>query len=466
MKKLFGVDKQIPINEIELGQRNRKEYGDIAEFALSLIEKGQLQNISVGLNPDAEKTGKPYLLAFGGRRLTAFRVLHEGQLLERVQYDPNDYATIQAKVFEKVLTELELRSLEAVENLQRKDFTYGERLEMLATLQALQVEIHGEKVSRDPDAPGWSQADTAKLLGRDRSSVSKDLKLAEAMKRAPELGLQHCKNKAEAMRVLSKFGQAVTNQTAAKAYEAETKAAGNVAVQRLINAYVVGDFFEGVKQLPDKTIDFIEIDPPYAIALQKKKKSYGYGGYNEIEPKDYPDFMQKTLKECYRVAAPNSWMVVWFGAEPWAEPMYQWITQAGFTTTRLWGCWYKAGELEDTPRGQTHMPNTRLATSFELFFYAWKGNPQLNRPGTTNGFTFKPVSPTKKYHPTQRPLELMCDLFETFIGPNKNALVPFAGSGVSLVAAHLKKIKAVGFDLTGGYKDGYVASLKEVLNVK
>ena len=81
--------------------------------------------------------------------------------------------------------------------------------------------------------------------------------------------------------------------------------------------------------------------------------------------------------------------------------------------------------------------------------------------GRPNVFNFTPLTPAKKYHPTQRPIELMEEVLATFTRPDQTVYVPFLGSGTTLIAAERVQCKGFGNDLTQEYKDGYVVNLKE-----
>jgi DNA modification methylase len=88
---------------------------------------------------------------------------------------------------------------------------------------------------------------------------------------------------------------------------------------------------------------------------------------------------------------------------------------------------------------------------------------------------YKPVFSANKVHPTERPIELMQDILQTFGHMGANVLVPFLGSGNTLLAAANLNMKAFGFDLSPEYKSEYILkvgsnrapgykSYKEVVN--
>ena len=146
----------------------------------------------------------------------------------------------------------------------------------------------------------------------------------------------------------------------------------------------------------------------------------------------------------------HSWLICWFAPQPWFEDIYELLVTTGFETTRMCGIWTKG-----TP-GQSMNPSTRLSNSYEMFFYAWKGQPALNKPGHGNEFHFSPVPAQQKTHPTERPVELMKELYDTFAFAGSRVLIPFLGSGNGIFAANELGMSAVGFELSKGYKDSFL----------
>ena len=452
------ISLSIPLDSITYGDRYRQEYDDktqtVEMLAQSILENGLINRIVVGLNPNPD--GPKYLLAAGGRRLSAFTLL----AIER-----EEFRTIPASVHERILGDLELRCIELEENIRRKDLTYVEDIKLKEEVHRLKTAIHGEKISRD-DASGWTQKDTANLFGTSPATLTEDLQLAKAFHQLPELGLDKMKNKSEAKKLLKSLGKVLDTQRRSEEYQNGT--ANKHATQvKLINSYISGDFFEGIKQVPNETIDLIELDPPYGVKLQAQKKGYTPDGYNEIPAEDYPDFLERVLVEAYRVMKEGSWLILWFGPDPWFETCYQLLTKIGFKTSRKVGIWVKGDQEEDVEsirtQGQTMQPMTILGNGYEFFYYASKGKAQLNQPGHTNVFPFKPVPPTQKIHPTERPLELISTLLNVFTPVNSRVLVPFLGSGKTLLAAFNNQMHAMGWELNDIYKERFILQVKENL---
>ena len=433
----------VPLSQIDIGDRARKDYKNIDELANSIKEKGLIHPIAISEHPQPEN-GYKFLLLAGGRRFRAHEKL--------------GFEDVHCRVYPKTLSDLEMRSIELEENIQREDLSWQEKVFLKREIHRLQISIHGEKVSKAPDAAGHSRADTAKMLGVSPGKISQDIALADAMEKFPEAPWNKCKNSSDAQKLKKKMEKVIVNDhLAAEAQKTIGKA--DKRLQSMYDAYVIGDFFEKVKDIPDGYFNIVEVDPPYGIDLKTVKSKRGLGAngledYNEVEAVEYPVFLAKLIKECYRVMAPDSYIIFWFGPDPWFELIAALMERVGFKLPRIPGIWVK-------PNGQTNSPTTRLASAYEMFFYGAKGNPQINKPGTKNTFEFTPLMPDLKRHPTQRPIELMVSLLETFARPGSRLLVPFAGSGVSLEAGFKANMHPLGFDLTKNYRDSYILHLKE-----
>lgn len=435
------VFENVDINLIDIGDRAREEFGDLDGLASSIKRIGLLQPLVV----TRQEGEKPYILLAGHRRLKA-KIL-------------NKDTKTQVRIVPGKLSEIEMMTVELHENFYRKDFEWIELVKLQKKIHDLQQSIHGKKISTLPDASGWGVAETASLVNRSRESVQKDIQLANAVEQFPEL-FDGCKNKSEASKLMNKIQETLLREELAKRVVENT---GSDRLRRISNAYVIGSFFDVATKMESSLFNLIEIDPPYSIDLTKIKRQesqvntqYDLDKYDEVTPEHYPDFMRTMFKESYRLAKEHAWMIVWFGPEPWFEDMYRWIIESGWNTTRMVGIWSKG-------HGQSLNPNTRLASSFEMFFYAWKGQPALAKPGSINNFSFAPVPPQHKYHPTQRPIDLMTSLYSTFAFEGSRILIPCAGSGVGVIAAEACKMNAIATDINPAYKESFLLEVDSYL---
>lgn len=433
----------IPIERIEAGNRFRKDFGDLTQLAESIQKHGIIQPLAVEQRED----GTTLLLA-GERRLRAAKLA--------------GCIEVPIRVYEAgTISELERRAIELAENIHRKDMTWQESVKLTEEVHRLQMEAHGQRHGR-ANPEGWSQGETAKMLGVSRTKVTEDLKMAEALRVAPDLVDQE--DRTMARKTLSRFKRDLENASIAATVLAEIESKPPDDRKReIIESYIVGDFFAESKHIPHNSIHFIEIDPPYAINIDEYRESRSKGGltsttdhlnYNEVDASDYCHFLDRTLQEAQHLLAPDGWLIFWFSPYPWYDAVYSRLEKYNLHPSRMPGCWCKT-------HSSTMQPDKVLASSYELFFYCHGRNATIKKMGRANRFDFPRVHSNKRIHPTERPIELIEELIDTFVQPGKNALVPFAGSGNTILACANKGLKVKGFDLSEEYRDGFIRRVEE-----
>jgi ParB/RepB/Spo0J family partition protein len=425
---------EINLTDILVGERFREDYGDrdFEELKGDIKERGLIHPIAV----QSDDGNPPYRLCAGGRRFLAHVKLGREK--------------IACRVYDRPLTDLEIRAIELAENIHRRDLSHIEQSRLTREIDRLFTQVHGKKFSTSKDAPGWSQARTAEVIHMTPARVSQHIKIAQAAEDFPELELDKCKNEDEARKKFSKFESTLSRKAFAERAQKEM----GKDCKNFVDRFIVMDFFEGIKKVPEKSIQLLEIDPPYAIDLTKVKRNheanYEFNSYNEVAASEYLTFMENVLLEAWRVMAENSWLLLWFGPEPWLEPLYQLLTKTGFKTRRLTAKWIK-------PNGQTNSPNLYLANCDEQFFYARKGSPILAKPGRSNCFHYAPVPGQFKIHPTERPLDMMREILSTFVFEGSRVAIPFLGSGVTIKACEYEHMYPIGWDLSQTNKDSFIS---------
>ena len=433
-----GIVGMIDVNKIIFEDRAREELGDLKSLEDNMKESGLISPLAIKDNKD-----DTYKLLAGGRRFT---VLKE-----------NGVQLIPARIYEKDLSALEMKIIERAENLYRKDLEFWEFDALTATIHQMQQELLGVKAP-GPGQDGWGMRDTADMVGaKSPAAVVESVKRAEAREAFPEL-FENCKSASDASKMIKKMDEALIKQTIADKLSIQ-KTEGTL--HQLSKCFVVKDFFKGVKEIPDSIMHLVEIDPPYAINLATRKKKEGesqymLSDYNEIDIEDYQTFLAKLFEECYRVMIDHSWLLCWFAPEPHFEMVYKELNNAGFNTTRMVGTWVKNSS------GQNMHPMTRLSNTYEMFFYAWKGQPVLNKAGRSNVFQFPTISAQNKIHPTERPVELMREIYDTFAFTGSRILIPFLGSGNGIIAANDLGMSPIGFELSKAYKDSFLIKVNSL----
>lgn len=423
------VMKEIPLDKIHWETRYRDDLGDLDAMAESIREKGVIQPISV----KALDGGEYWLLA-GERRVRS------SLLAERT--------TIPA-VIRETAGDADEREIELYENVFRKDFTWDERVKLVAEIDRLNK-------ARNVN---WSMRKTAELLGYGVATVSRQTQLAAALEAMPELA-EVAHTEAEALKVVKKLEEKHVTQLLAERQAERVGKAEFDFLELANNNYQIGDALKELAALrTNGRIDFIECDPPYGIELndikRKDSATSTVDSYQEVATDKYEAFLIHLAKELFRVAGPNCWMVFWFG--PTNHQIVKLaLEDAGWQVNDIPALWVK-------PNGQTMQPNTNLANCYEPFFVCRKGVPALAKQGRSNVFQFNPVPGSKKYHPTQRPIELACEIVTTFCHLGSIVLVPFLGSGSTLRACYLEGMKGYGYDLNDEYKSAFMLAVEDDL---
>ena len=419
------------ISDINVGERFRENYGDIEELQESIERHGVIQPITICPSLSGEGV---YDLVAGSRRLRASALLEKD--------------TIPAVVRE-VKDEADLREIELVENIHRKDLDWVER----CWLEEKIVDLKG------------SQAAAAEVLEHSIGLTNRYVQMARAMRMIPELS--GCKNMTEAFRQLKKFEESVIVESLKKKADSamgvehdsdsseldKLDARTRKRIESVEHFYNIGDAIEGMKAIENYNFQFAEVDPPYGIDLADQKRTSTStdinvtDGYTEVKPEEYGKWTLEVAEEVYRLLDYNTYCIWWF-APSQGQTVKNTLLEVGFEVDDIPAVWVK-------PNGQTQQPNVHLARCYEPFYIARKGRPVLHKPGSKNVFAYKPVSPNQKVHPTERPLELIQDLIDTFCYPGYAILCPFMGSGKTLVAAITKDMHAYGWALNPEYKESF-----------
>lgn len=440
--------------------RGREVYNGIEALAENIKANGLIEPIAVARIEDNPMYD--YRVVGGGRRY---------------------YACIQAQVFDipvsiypAGLSRLELKRIEVAENECREDFTWQERAKMHSEIYHLYLAEYGQK---DRLGNGISMRDVAKDIGVNLGALSTDIELVKAMKEYPDIAkAQTC---SEAVGCMKKFRLVEENRKRVEAvmkqrteiesisvHGGDDKAAILQAIYNddmrekhlLCDAYVVNDFLLAAKDLPSGTFDIIEVDPPYGIDLayikhtNSDERIMNERQYTEVSAKEYPLFLSSVIRECTRLLSDEGWIIFWYAAQPWADRVYKTLLRGGepedvvveeslLKGNRNNAIWYKTNN-----QSQTNNPKYNLGSGYEPFYYMRKGvGAFIQRQGHSNVFCHPAVQSNGKCHPTERPIELMTDILDTFGRPRDKVLVPFAGSGVTLLAGYNLHMDVLGFDI-------------------
>lgn len=135
----------VNIEQVKVGKRIRKDYGDIISLADDINDRGLINPPVV--TPD-------YELIAGERRLKALQRL--------------DYKQIEVRVMSVEDYEHQLK-IEISENEERKEFTYSERMDYAKQLERIEAKKAKERKKRksfDPDRGPEQKGETRDIVGK------------------------------------------------------------------------------------------------------------------------------------------------------------------------------------------------------------------------------------------------------------------------------------------------------------
>ena len=208
----------------------------------------------------------------------------------------------------------------------------------------------------------------------------------------------------------------------------------------------LGDGIEGAQQLPDKSIDLLLTDPPYGISKEyicekQVSRRLRKDGTDFIMPKgNFGDWDGPiSPSDWTRVVLPKvkGWFVT-FCAQAQIGEYCQILQEHKFVAVGTL-VWQKTNPV---PFNHKYKP-----------INAWEAVVVGKRPGTKfngkmvhNVFLYKSPSPQHRFHPTQKPLDLIKRLVELFSSEGEFVFDPFAGSATTLIAAALMNRKVASYE--------------------
>lgn len=198
------------------------------------------------------------------------------------------------------------------------------------------------------------------------------------------------------------------------------------------------DCLEGLKMLPDNSVDLIVTDPPYGIGYKSNHGSKEYKKRVQNTDWDISFDFSNFFDEFYRVLKNDSYMYVWGRFEN-----YETMKKLGMCRVLIWDKDHCGmGDLTDWGIG------------YELVYVFKKGKPKLIG-GRTNGvFKIQHIGFfDKTLHPTQKPVKVIKHLLNKSSKDNDIVLDGFMGSGTTAVACKQLNRRFIGFELEQKYVD-------------
>jgi len=193
------------------------------------------------------------------------------------------------------------------------------------------------------------------------------------------------------------------------------------------NTIVHGDCIDVMRRFPDRSIDLVLTDPPYICRYRARDG-------RTVANDDNDRWLRPAFFEVYRVLKEGGFAISFYG----------WTAADKFISA-----WRSAGlRMVGHIVFRKHYASSQrfLRYTHEQAYLLAKGRPVL--PETTIPDVIDwPRYTGNRLHPTEKPVEILRPLVETFSRPGDLILDPFCGSGSTLAAAHHSGRDYVGIEL-------------------
>ena len=204
------------------------------------------------------------------------------------------------------------------------------------------------------------------------------------------------------------------------------------------------DCIEGIKQLPDKSVDLVVTDPPYLI------KSMNGGGFIKNRPykKDLDNdlikgFSESILDELCRVMKKIN-IYIWCSKEQIAWLLSYFQNKRANIDLLTWH------KTNPTPAcNNNYLPDTEY-----IVFAREKGVKIYGTYQTKKKYYITPINSKDKKlynHPTVKPLEIIQNFIINSSLEGEIVLDPFMGSGTTAVACINTNRNYIGFEIDERY---------------
>lgn len=408
--------KTFPIQSIEVGERQRKEFAEKAlqELKASIAAHGLIHPIVL--------TEGGQLIA-GERRLRAIIELHQEGITFNHNLQPVPHDEIPFTLVSDI-DPTDLAEIEFAENVFRVDLSWQERTQALQKLHTL----------RKAENPKQTVSATAKeVIAASGSPISLDRgsrEIAEALIVAEHLDdpeVKRARSSSEAYHIILDRAEATVKANAIKV----------VGDTSSFHSIIHGDCIEEMKKLPSNSVDTILVDPPYGMNADKMGKGE-YHLYDD-SPGAALAICRAILSEGFRITKPRAILFMFCDVE-------HFITLRTFAAQQAWTCWRQPLVWRKGADGHSPWGRAGFIRTTEFLLFAVKGQKELVYPGGPDVLDYKRVGRGVRVHSAEKPVPLLRHLLRISTLPGQTVLDPCAGSGAAIEAATLEKAKIIAIE--------------------
>lgn len=488
---------EIDVDSIIVGDRVRQDFGDIEDLAQSIADHGLIQPVVV--------TSDHRLIA-GERRLRAHKFL--------------GFTKIRA-VYLEVVDNAHLTILEATENIQRRDFTWQERVLAVDKVHQLNSTAYALK------SQNWGVRETGRLLGASKSNIGRavfiapyiksndpDIAKADSLKTAYEILLKRREAELAAELVKQTIPQA-------KPTNAKSGTSGTTTTPRpvldfadidtsdasffdrgstgftpgiggpggddlnerpgtprvsttegptripLSQMFHRGDSVELLRAMPAEVFDAVITDWPYGNDMSMIQQTGGGMDVSATATEHAVPLVRQVhlsiIPEIYRVLKPNSFFITFADISLDEDELshtlgvVRLLNKTGFKVQRWPLIWHKTSVCQNMAANQNFTKN------YEVAIVCRKGNATLVRPQASAVFTASNDSEARALnHPFAKPFALWEWVYNATCLRGASVLDPFVGSGSSGIAAVRCGLRSTGLEVNETHYNNLILNMQNL----
>jgi len=408
------MPESFPIEQFKIIDSCR-DTQDVADLAASIAQLGLLEPIIV-----QERDGW-FEVVDGRRRLTAMQLLKFRKLYEHVHYRidrKNDPLVVQLAA-----------------NLDRRDFNFMEIASLVYAIHERFVQIHGKGIP-GRRVGGWSYEATAKLIGRDKSFVSRYLMIWKHK----DL-VEDCSTFTEALKRIK--ADRVRKILARIQEEKEKKAIIAPDLQSYLNNVAHASAKSFIESLETGTVDLVLTKLPLSAK------------HNELPDQELIELFEGLAPEFYRVLKKDKFLIIFVSYQA-MQPIRESLKNVAFSVWEVPLIWLKTGV-----GGEASMPGILPRCITQPALLAFKGTPSMTAENRTNVF----MHPVSKNRPEQLPESLLAELLQAFSAEGDIVLDTFAGELPIMRACYATHRRYMGCESDKGVLSDGIAYSQEWIKV-
>jgi ParB-like chromosome segregation protein Spo0J len=390
----FKFDR-VRIDEITVGERQRKDLGDLSGLRDTIDDLELLQPIVIT---------RDKRLIVGERRLRTHQKLGREYIycMFTDEVDPH-----------------KLKEMQFVENDQRLGYTWQERCDAV-------VDYHEGRLPTDRN---WTKKQTAKRLNVSETLVCDYLGIDELHKKG------HTELKVAADSSTARTRMRHIKERAADAENEEM----DEFLSDLIDGYkvaekseipiITADFLEWAPAYTGSKFNFLHCDFPYGINTDQRQQGNAVaiqGGFDD-DPDTYWRLLEALCKNLDRICADSAHIMFWFAMECYHDTLEYFAKHSDFKfrdpRPLIWHKSDGKGLLPDPNRGPRCVYETALFGS--------RGDRLI----VSSVANLYPAPTDSSQHISAKPEPMLRHFFRMFVDENSKVLDPTCGSGTALRAA-------------------------------